>query len=54
LISANERLPICGPQQSSFSYDIPQDGIAAIAIAQISGSLHVNKKGKLTEAAVRT
>jgi hypothetical protein len=43
LISANERLPICGLQFFSFSYDIPQD-----VIAQISGYLHVNKKG-LTE-----
>ena len=49
LNTANDRLPICGLKQSSFSYDLPQDGIA-----QISGYLHVNKKAKLTEAAVRT
>ncbi len=49
LDTANDRLQICGLKESSFSNDLPQDGIA-----QISGYLHVNKKGKLTEAAVRT
>jgi hypothetical protein len=49
LNTANDRLQICGLKQSSFSYDLSQDGIA-----QISGYLHVNKTGKLTEAAVRT
>ena len=48
LISANVRLPIRGLEQSSFSYDIPQNGIA-----EISGYMHVNPKGKLAEAAVR-
>jgi hypothetical protein len=42
LISANVRLPIHGLEQSSFSYDIPQNGIA-----EISEYLHVNPKGKL-------
>ena len=49
LNAANDRLPICGLQQSSFSYHLPEDGIA-----KIYGYLHVNKRSQLTEAAVRT
>ena len=48
LLSAHDQIPIRGLEQSSFSYCIPEDGIA-----QISGYLHVNKEGKLTEDAVR-
>ena len=48
LLSADDQIPIRGLEQSSFSYCIPEDGIA-----QILGYLHVNKEGKLTEDAVR-
>jgi hypothetical protein len=48
LLFADDQIPIRGLEQSSFSYGIPEDGIA-----QISGFLHVNKEGKLTEDAVR-
>ena len=48
LLSAHDQIPIRGLEQSSFSYCIPEDGIA-----QILGYLHVNKEGKLTEDAVR-
>jgi hypothetical protein len=30
LISANDRLPLCGVEQSLFSYDVPDYGIAKI------------------------
>jgi hypothetical protein len=39
LISANNRLSLCGVDQSSFSYDVPDDGIATI-----DGYLHVNSR----------
>jgi hypothetical protein len=48
LLSADDQIPILGLEQSSFFYCIAEDGIA-----QISGYLHVNKEGKLTEDAVR-
>jgi hypothetical protein len=37
LVSADDRLPICGLEQSSFSYDLPDNGIA-----EMFGYLHVN------------
>ena len=49
LNAANDRLPICGLQQSSFSYDLPDNGIA-----EIFGYLHVNKRSLLAYTAVRT
>ena len=49
LDAANDKFQIYGLEQSSFSYDLPDDGIA-----KISGYLHVNKTGKLAEAVVRT
>jgi hypothetical protein len=49
LDAANDKFQIYGLEQSSFSYDLPEDGIA-----KISGYLHVNKTGKLAEAVVRT
>ena len=48
LLSADDQIPILGLEQSSFFYCIAEDGIA-----QISGYLHVNKEGELTEDAVR-
>ena len=39
LDAANDKFQIYGLEQSSFSYDLPEDGIA-----KISGYLHVNKK----------
>ena len=47
LISANNRLPLCGVEQSSFSYDVPDDGIATI-----DGYLHVNSRSLLANTAV--
>ena len=49
LISADDRLPICGLEQSSFSYNVPENGIA-----KIDGYLHVNKTSLLADTAVRT
>ena len=49
LNAAAGRLEISGSEQSSFSYDVPQDGLG-----EISGYLHVNKTASFTEAAVRT
>jgi hypothetical protein len=46
LISANDRLPICCLEQSSFSYDMPDDGIT-----KIDGYLHVNKSSLLANTA---
>ena len=48
LVSANVRLPISGLEQSSFSYDVPDNGIA-----KIDGYLHVNKTSLLADTAVR-
>ena len=48
LDAANVGVQIYGLEQCSFSYDLPDDGIA-----KISGYLHVDKKGKLSETAVR-
>ena len=42
LIAANERVQISGLEQSAFSYDLSDDGIA-----KISGYLHVDKKASL-------
>ena len=47
LISANNRLSLCGVDQSSFSYDVPDDGIATI-----DGYLHVNSRSLLANTAV--
>ena len=49
LVSADDRLPICGLEQSSFSYDLPDNGIA-----EIFGYLHVNKRSLLYDTSVRT
>ena len=48
LDTANDRIHIGGLETLSFSYDLPEDGIA-----KISGYLHVNKTSQLPEAAVR-
>jgi hypothetical protein len=49
LSAAHDRLPICGLEQTLFSYDIPEDGIM-----NIYWYLHVNKRSQLSEAAVKT
>jgi hypothetical protein len=48
LISAYDRLPICGLEQSSFSYDLPDNGIA-----EIFGYLHVDNYISFIKTALR-
>jgi hypothetical protein len=48
LNDAKARLELSGLEQSSFSYDLPEDGLAPI-----SGYLHTNNRFLLTDAAVR-
>ena len=49
LNESNARTEIRGLEQSSFSYDLPEDGLA-----RISGYLHTNNSAALRDAAVRT
>ena len=49
LRAADARLKIKGLETCSFSYDVPDDGLA-----EISGYLHVNKASRMYESAVRT
>ena len=48
LNNASERLEIRGLELYSFSYDVPEDGLA-----KIFGYLHVNKTATLYEATVQ-
>jgi hypothetical protein len=48
LNDAKARNEIRGLEQSSFSYDLPEDGLA-----RISGNLHTNNRFLLTESAVK-
>ena len=48
LNDAKARLELSGLEQSSFSYDLPENGLA-----KISGYLHTNHRFLLTDAAVR-
>ena len=43
------RTEISGLKESSFSHDLPEDGLA-----RISGYLHTNKQTLLADSAVRT
>ena len=49
LNESKARTEISGLEQSSFSYDLPEDGLA-----RISGYLHTNKHTELRDSAVRT
>ena len=49
LNAADARIKLNGLENCSFSYDVPDEGLA-----KISGYLHVNKASRLYGSAVRT
>ena len=49
LRAADARIKICGLENCSFSYDVPDEGLV-----KISGYLHVDKGSRLYETTVRT